>query len=52
MLDLAVENDIKPWVEKVKIAEQNLKNSMRRLSDADVRYRFCPTGYEKEFKDC
>lgn len=52
MLDLAVEKDIKPWVEEVKIGEQNLKKSMRRLSDADVRYRFCLTGYEEEFKDC
>lgn len=52
MLDLAAEKEIRPWVEEVRIGEENIKKSMRRLSDADVRYRFCLTGFEEEFKDC
>lgn len=37
---------------KVRIREENIKKSMRKLSDAAVRYRFCLTGFEEEFKEC
>ncbi|ESZ98036.1 NADP-dependent alcohol dehydrogenase 6 [Sclerotinia borealis F-4128] len=49
MLDLAVEKDIKSWVETIEIGEEGLKKALTRLHNNDVKYRFTMVGYEKCF---
>lgn len=49
MLDLAATKKIKPWVQEVKIGEDELKDTLVKLENGDVRYRFCLTGYEEAF---
>ncbi|KAF8863773.1 GroES-like protein [Acephala macrosclerotiorum] len=49
MLDLAVEKEVKSWVEEVQIGEEGLKDALTRLHKTDVKYRFTLTGYENVF---
>ncbi|OBT85588.1 hypothetical protein VE02_06683 [Pseudogymnoascus sp. 03VT05] len=49
MLQLAADKKIESWVEEVKISPDNLRASLARLHNSDVRYRFALTGYEEVF---
>lgn len=49
MLQLAADNDIRPWVETVPINEENLSKVVRRMEKNDVKYRFTMVEYEKAF---
>ncbi|KFZ09745.1 hypothetical protein V502_08521 [Pseudogymnoascus sp. VKM F-4520 (FW-2644)] len=49
MLQLAADKKIESWVEEVKISPDNLRASLARLHNSDVRYRFTLTGYEEAF---
>lgn len=50
MLQLAADNNIKPWVETIDINEKNLGEAWKRTKEGDVRFRFTLTGYDKHFK--
>jgi len=50
MLQLAADKGLKSWVETIDISEKGLKEAVTRLQkNADVRYRFTMTGYDKVF---
>ncbi|KAK3369759.1 chaperonin 10-like protein [Lasiosphaeria ovina] len=49
MLQLAADRGIKPWVEECAISGKNLAETLTKLHNNNVRYRFCMTGYEDEF---
>ncbi|KAK0631065.1 chaperonin 10-like protein [Bombardia bombarda] len=49
MLQLAADKGISTWVEEVKIGKEALAETLSKLHNNKVRYRFCLTGYEEEF---
>lgn len=49
MLRLAADKGVRTWVEEVDISKEGLKAALERCRVSDVRYRFCLTGYDKEF---
>lgn len=49
LLDVAVKNDIRPWIEKVPISEDGCHEAMSRAWNGDVRYRFVLTDFHKCF---
>lgn len=49
MLRLAADKGVRTWVEEVDISKEGLKAALERCRRSDVRYRFCLTGYDKEF---
>ena len=49
MLEVAVKNNIKPWVQLVDINEKNVSEIWQKMLDGDVRYRYVFTGYDKFF---
>ena len=49
MLQLAVDKNLKPWVEEVPISKESLPKTLKRLEGNDIRYRFCLTNYEEQF---
>ncbi|EFX02241.1 Zinc-binding transcription factor [Grosmannia clavigera kw1407] len=49
MLQLAADNNIRPWVEEVPISAENLSATLDRLHKGDVKYRFCLTKYGDVF---
>ena len=49
MLQLAVDKNLKPWVEEVPISKDSLPKTLKRLEGNDIRYRFCLTNYEEQF---
>ncbi|KAK9455618.1 chaperonin 10-like protein [Dipodascopsis uninucleata] len=49
MLDIAAEQNIKPWIEKIPVGEEGCGQALSRCHANDVRYRFTLTDYEKEF---
>ncbi|SCU97730.1 LANO_0E16798g1_1 [Lachancea nothofagi CBS 11611] len=50
MLKLASEKDIKPWVQRVNISEENVSDVWQKMVDGDVRYRYVFDGYDEYFK--
>lgn len=50
MLQLAADKGIRTWIEEVPINEKNLADVMTRLHNNDVKYRFCLTNYQDQFK--
>ncbi|EOO02138.1 putative nadp-dependent alcohol dehydrogenase 6 protein [Phaeoacremonium minimum UCRPA7] len=49
MLQLAADKGIKTWIEELPLGPEGLKEAMVRLKKSDCRYRFCMTGYDKQF---
>lgn len=49
MLQLAADNNIRPWVEEVPISAENLSSTLVRLDKGDIKYRFCLTNYADAF---
>lgn len=49
LMDLAVEHNFRPWVEKVDLNEKNLSDALKRLDKGDVRYRFTLVGFHDFF---
>lgn len=49
MLQLAADKGIKTWVQEVQISKENLAETLTKLHNNDVRYRYCLTGYEEQF---
>ncbi|GMM32484.1 hypothetical protein DAMA08_052290 [Martiniozyma asiatica (nom. inval.)] len=49
MLQIASENNIKPWVETIDISEENVRKAWERMEAGDVKFRFVLTGYDKYF---
>jgi alcohol dehydrogenase (NADP+) len=49
MLDLAAKQNIKSWVETIKISEAGCKEAVERVQKSDVRYRFTLVGYDEAF---
>lgn len=49
MLRLAADKGVRTWVEEVDISKEGLKVALERCRASAVRYRFCLTGYDKEF---
>lgn len=49
MLQLAADNNIRTWIEEIDINKENLAVALERARRSDVRYRFCLTGFDKEF---
>ncbi|GEQ72230.1 hypothetical protein JCM33374_g5917 [Metschnikowia sp. JCM 33374] len=49
MLQLAVENGIKPMIEEVPINEESCSQALTRCEDGDVRYRFVFTNFDDAF---
>ena len=49
MFELASKQNIKSWVEEIKISETGLKEALERLSKNDVRYRFVLTSFDEVF---
>ncbi|KAM6506964.1 hypothetical protein FALCPG4_018776 [Fusarium falciforme] len=49
MLQLAVDKDIKSWVETISVSEKGVGEALDRLHNGDVRYRFTLVDYEKQF---
>jgi alcohol dehydrogenase (NADP+) len=50
MLQLAADKGIRTWIEEVPINAKNLADVMVRLHKNDIRYRFCLTNYQDQFK--
>lgn len=50
MLELAASQNIKSWVQEIKISEAGIKEAVERVYKNDnVRYRFTLTGYDEVF---
>lgn len=50
MLELASKQNIKSWVQEIKISEAGIKEAVERVYKNDnVRYRFTLTGYDEVF---
>ncbi|RCK57470.1 NADP-dependent alcohol dehydrogenase 7 [Candida viswanathii] len=49
MLELAAKHNIRPWIEKVPISEENVAKALKRCFEGDVRYRFVFTEFDKAF---
>jgi len=49
MLELASKQNIKSWVEEIKISEKGCKEAVERVKKNDVHYRFTLTGYDEVF---
>ena len=49
MFDLASKQNIKSWIEEIKISESGLKEALERLERNDVRYRFVLTDFDQAF---
>lgn len=49
MLQLAADKGVKTWVEEVPLSAKSLSESVQKLQKHDVHYRFCLTGFDKEF---
>ncbi|KUI68019.1 NADP-dependent alcohol dehydrogenase 6 [Cytospora mali] len=49
MLQLAADKGVRTWIEEIDISKEGLKTAIERCRRSDVRYRFCLTGFDKEF---
>ncbi len=49
MLQLAADKGVRTWIEEIDISKEGLKTALERCRKSDVRYRFCMTGFDKEF---
>ncbi|KAK3080061.1 hypothetical protein LTS18_003225 [Coniosporium uncinatum] len=49
MLELASKQNIKSWVEEIKISEKGCKEAVERVKKNDVHYRFTLTGFDEAF---
>ncbi|KAK7731007.1 hypothetical protein SLS53_008878 [Cytospora paraplurivora] len=49
MLQLAADKGVRTWIEEIDISKEGLKTALERCRRSDVRYRFCLTGFDKEF---
>ena len=49
MLDFIDKKGLKPVIETLPVSEKGCAEAVKRLSDNDVRYRFCLTDFDKAF---
>ena len=49
MLELAAKEDMKPWIEEIKISEEGCKEALENLKAKKVRYRTTLTGFDEAF---
>lgn len=49
MFEIAAEKNVKPWIEKIPISEENVAKALDRCHAGDVRYRFVFTDLDKAF---
>ena len=49
MLDFISKKGLKPFIQTLPVGEQGCAEAVQKVSDNDVRYRFCLTDYDKAF---
>ncbi|KAL2753041.1 hypothetical protein ACRALDRAFT_2030118 [Sodiomyces alcalophilus JCM 7366] len=49
MLQLAADKKLYPWVEKIPIGPEGLKQAFQGVDSSKVRYRYCMTNYDDAF---